>query len=160
MADNVAITAGSGTTIAADDIGGGVLVQRVKNTWGPDGTANDTDVATGKPMPVQLRASTGQVLSDTTGLLISTTQLGTLGQAAMAASQPVVIASNQSGLANRAFSVAFATLTRPANQTLYTAADSISDNATAGSVTALVSGRRRRTISCEPSGTSTASAFS
>lgn len=58
MVDNVAITAGSGTTIGADDVGG-VLIQRVKNTWGPDGTANDTDVATGKPLPVQLRGSDG-----------------------------------------------------------------------------------------------------
>jgi hypothetical protein len=44
---------------------------------------------------------------------------------------------NTSGLSNRAFSVSFSTLTRPANTTAYTAADSISDNATAGSVTAL-----------------------
>ncbi len=41
------------------------------------------------------------------------------------------------GLANLAFSAVFSTLTRPANTTPYTAADSISDNATAGSVTAL-----------------------
>lgn len=41
------------------------------------------------------------------------------------------------GLSNKAFSVAFTTLTRPANTTAYTAGDSISDNATAGSVTAL-----------------------
>lgn len=41
MADNVAITAGSGTTIAADDIGAGVLVQRVKSCLGADGTAID-----------------------------------------------------------------------------------------------------------------------
>lgn len=75
MVDNVNITAGSGTIIAADDVGSSVLVQRVKTTWGPDGTANDTDIATGKPLPVQLRASTGQALADTTGLLISTTQL-------------------------------------------------------------------------------------
>jgi hypothetical protein len=61
MADNVAITAGTGTSIAADDIGS-VFYQRVKTTWGPDGTANDTDVATGKPMPVQLRSSTGIAL--------------------------------------------------------------------------------------------------
>ncbi|WP_439399096.1 hypothetical protein ACRQ5Q_17010 [Bradyrhizobium sp. PMVTL-01] len=40
-------------------------------------------------------------------------------------------------LSNRAFSVAFTTLTRPANVTAYSAGDSISDNATAGSVTAL-----------------------
>lgn len=58
MSDNVAITAGTGTTIGADDVGG-VLIQRVKTTWGPDGTANDADVATGKPFPVQLRGSDG-----------------------------------------------------------------------------------------------------
>jgi hypothetical protein len=41
------------------------------------------------------------------------------------------------GLSNLAFVAAFTTLTRPANTTAYTASDSISDNATAGSVTAL-----------------------
>jgi hypothetical protein len=41
------------------------------------------------------------------------------------------------GLSNLAFSATFSTLTRPANTTAYSAADSISDNATAGSVTAL-----------------------
>jgi hypothetical protein len=58
MVDNVTITAGSGVSIAADDIGS-VFYQRVKTTWGPDGTANDADVATGKPLPVQLRGSDG-----------------------------------------------------------------------------------------------------
>jgi hypothetical protein len=61
VADNVAITAGSGTSIAADDISS-VFYQRVKVTWGPDGTANDADVATGKPLPVQLRTATGAEL--------------------------------------------------------------------------------------------------
>lgn len=61
MADNVAITAGSGTTIAADDVGSGVLHQRVKVTWGPDGTGNDADVATGKPLPIQVRSATGLI---------------------------------------------------------------------------------------------------
>jgi hypothetical protein len=82
MADNVTITAGTGTTIAADECpaASGVLVQRTKTTWGPDGTANDVDVATGKPMPVQLRAATGEALADTTGLLISTAwPVGTSG---------------------------------------------------------------------------------
>ncbi len=51
-----------------------------------------------------------------------------------AVTQPV---SASTGLANKVFSAAFTTLTRPANVTAYTAADSISDNATAGSVTAL-----------------------
>lgn len=62
MSDNVAITAGAGTTIATDDVGGGVQVQRAKVTWGPDGTANDTDTASGKPLPVQLRNSSGTEL--------------------------------------------------------------------------------------------------
>lgn len=48
MADNVAITAGSGTTIAADDIGG-VQHQRVKISIGADGTA--VDAATAAPVP-------------------------------------------------------------------------------------------------------------
>ncbi len=50
MADN---TAQNGTaTIAADDIGG-VLYQRVKNTFGADGTSTDVDA--NNPMPVMLR---------------------------------------------------------------------------------------------------------
>lgn len=40
MADNVAITAGSGTTIAADDVGS-ALHQRVKLSLGADGSATD-----------------------------------------------------------------------------------------------------------------------
>lgn len=77
MADNVDVTPGTGKTFATDDIGG-VQYPRAKMTWGPDGTANDTDVATGKPLPVQLRAATGQTLADTTGILVSTSQLATL----------------------------------------------------------------------------------
>lgn len=49
MADNVAITAGSGTTIAADDVAG-VLFQRVKLTQGADGSA--TDVSSAAPLQV------------------------------------------------------------------------------------------------------------
>lgn len=62
MADNVTIPAtGSGTAtpvIATDDITS-VHHQLVKIEWGPDGTANQTDVASGKPLPVQLRGSAG-----------------------------------------------------------------------------------------------------
>jgi len=43
MADNVSITAGAGTSIGSDDIGG-VQYQRVKLTVGPDGT-NTGDLA-------------------------------------------------------------------------------------------------------------------
>jgi hypothetical protein len=60
MADNSTLPA-TGDVIAADDVGGGVKVQRAKVTWGPDGTMNDADVATGKPMPVQLRSATGLI---------------------------------------------------------------------------------------------------
>jgi hypothetical protein len=49
MADNAAITAGAGTIIAADDIGG-VLHQRVKIQYGEDGSA--TDVSTAAPLPI------------------------------------------------------------------------------------------------------------
>lgn len=49
MPDNVAITPGTGTTIATDDISG-VQYQRVKVTWGADGAA--TDASTSSPLPV------------------------------------------------------------------------------------------------------------
>lgn len=55
MADNVLITQGAGTTIAADDIGG-VLHQRVKLSQGADGSA--TDVSSASPLNVTL-ANTG-----------------------------------------------------------------------------------------------------
>ena len=58
-ADNVLITAGSGTTIATDDIGSGVQVQRVKPVWGADGTGTDTQVA--QPLPVQVTLDTAQM---------------------------------------------------------------------------------------------------
>lgn len=58
MVDNIAVSEGSGKTVATDDIGG-IQYQRVKVTWGPDGTGNDSDVASGKPLPVQLRGSDG-----------------------------------------------------------------------------------------------------
>jgi len=50
MADNVTLPA-AGTSVAADEIGG-VLYQRVKNTFGADGTA--TDVSANTPMPVTI----------------------------------------------------------------------------------------------------------
>lgn len=51
MADNVAVTAGSGTTVATDDVGG-AHYQRVKTCWGADGSANDTSAAA--PLPTTL----------------------------------------------------------------------------------------------------------
>lgn len=49
MADNVAITEGSGKSIAGDDIGG-VIHQRVKMEYGPNNTA--TEVSEDNPLPV------------------------------------------------------------------------------------------------------------
>lgn len=57
MADNVAITAGSGTSIAADDISS-VFYQRVKVTWGVDGSAVDASAT--NPLPVTVKAGQGE----------------------------------------------------------------------------------------------------
>ncbi len=61
MADNVAVTPGSGATIAADELAGSVYIQRVKPAWGVDGTA--TDVSASDPMPV---VQTGTIAAVTT----------------------------------------------------------------------------------------------
>jgi hypothetical protein len=63
MVDNIAVTPGVGATVGANEIGG-VLYQRTKVVWGAAGTVNDADVATGKPLPVQLRASNGVDISN------------------------------------------------------------------------------------------------
>jgi hypothetical protein len=48
VADDIAITAGAGTTIATDEVGGRHF-QKIKITYGPNDTA--TDVDTGTPLP-------------------------------------------------------------------------------------------------------------
>jgi hypothetical protein len=61
MADNSSLPVASGNeTFANNDIGG-VKYPRQKMTWGPAGTANDTDVASGKPVPAQIRSATGLI---------------------------------------------------------------------------------------------------
>ena|SRR6185503_18762130 len=61
MADNSSLPVASGNeTFANDDIGG-VKYPRPKINWGPDGTANDVDVASGKPLPAQIRSATGLI---------------------------------------------------------------------------------------------------
>jgi hypothetical protein len=70
MADNVTITEGSGTQIAADEVGG-VKYQRVKVSIGEDGVANDLSLS--NPLPAQIiQADTSQALQvadQTVGLL-------------------------------------------------------------------------------------------
>lgn len=63
MPDNVESNPGSGGVVFATDEIATVHYPRTKVVWGPDGTANDADVASGKPLPVQLRASGGTELS-------------------------------------------------------------------------------------------------
>lgn len=79
MADNVAITAGSGTSIATDDISS-VHYQRVKNVWGADGTATDVSAAT--PMPVVAGQSQlwveGTFPGTSTTAYVANDQVGTL----------------------------------------------------------------------------------
>lgn len=78
MVDNSTLNVSSGTEVFANDDIGGVKYPRAKMTWGPDGTANDTDVASGKPLPTQLRHSDGTIVTDATGVKISTSQLAAL----------------------------------------------------------------------------------
>src|SRR5210317_172378 len=63
MADNVEISAGSGTVIRTDD-DGSAQYQCVKLVWGADGTFNFTDAASGKAIPVTLYDSTGTELTN------------------------------------------------------------------------------------------------
>lgn len=71
MADNVAITAGSGTTIATDDIGAGVQAQRVKPVWGADGVGNDVNDTT--PLPISARKDLQRIAVTSAGLTTSAT---------------------------------------------------------------------------------------
>lgn len=99
-------------------------------------TATDTTAITAMSVWKQISASIQTLVS--TGLAI--TNANANGQAAMASSAPVTLSTDQkyqTGMSPRAFAVAFSMLTRPPNTTAYSALDSISDNATAGSVTAL-----------------------
>lgn len=81
MADTVAITAGTGTAIATDDISS-VHYQRIKLVHGIDGV-NDGDVALTNPLPVEAMRDLQRITVTSAGLTIATTaytsgdQLGT-----------------------------------------------------------------------------------
>jgi hypothetical protein len=92
VADNVAITAGTGTTIAADEVVdatlGTVKVQYVKLM---DGTLNGVEKATVKGAGIAAVAADPALV-----VAISPNSVNANGQTTMANSAPVVIASNQS----------------------------------------------------------------
>lgn len=93
------------------------------------GTAADKGSGTGG-------AATQRVILDGSQL----SALATTAQTMSAGFQVVGLPTDQpwpKGLSNKAFVAAFSTLTRAANTTAYSAGDSISDNATPASVTAL-----------------------
>jgi len=78
VADNVAITAGSGTAIAADDISS-VWHQRVKVQHGADGSATDTSAAAPLPVTESTSVSTHHLIAagsgDATSVKASAAQL-------------------------------------------------------------------------------------
>jgi hypothetical protein len=82
------------------------------------------------------------VLANDSAGVITTGTAGTpsavvLSVQGVASMTPVKVDGGSIGLSNKLISAAFSTLTRPANTTAYSGGDSISDNATAASVTAL-----------------------
>jgi hypothetical protein len=76
MADDIAVTPGSGATIAADEISS-VKYQRVKLIHGADGV-NAGDVATGNPLPVTLANSGTLATVTTVGTVSAVTAVGTI----------------------------------------------------------------------------------
>jgi len=110
MADNVAITPGSGTTIAADDVGG-VLHQRVKLSLGADGTANDAVAGSGVNGTGVQRVT---VATDDTLISSLATKLDTLH---------TDLTATNTQLPSTLAGTVQATITRPANTTAYTAND-------------------------------------
>lgn len=78
--------------------------------------------------------------AQTQRIIVDSSQLSAVGQAAMAASAPVVVASDQSPVAvvgKTITQAASSTITRPANVTPYASGQLVANSVTAGSVAAL-----------------------
>jgi hypothetical protein len=72
MADNVTVNASGGTAVVATDEVGGAQIQRVKPTWGVDGSA--TDVSRTNPLPTS-DATDGALTSSAVSVTTSATAL-------------------------------------------------------------------------------------
>jgi hypothetical protein len=96
-----------------------------------DGTPMDFGAGTGG-------SGTQRFIQDSSQLATIATIAKTRADGFQLTDQPTDGTLVTKGLSNRAVDAAFSTLTRPANTTPYSVGDSISDNATAGSVTAIV----------------------
>src|SRR4051812_31827099 len=78
MADTTfAYTPGSGAAASIDRISG-TDYPHYKIKWGPPGTVNDADVASGKPLPIQLRRADGTAASFGAGATDAGTQRVTI----------------------------------------------------------------------------------
>ncbi len=111
MSDNIAVTPGTGATIAADDIGG-VLHQRIKLSLGADGTANDAVAGSG------VNGTGVQRITVATDDVVST-NLVTLGGTVTSSRCQVLNKTN-------GYKVTVS-ITRPSNTTAYAAGDVIGD---------------------------------
>lgn len=148
MADDMTVTAGSGTTIGCDEVAS-VKYQRVKVVWGPDGTVNDADTATGKPLPMQLRTSTGTAIGVAEDAASASAD-GLLPIAAVRAAtpantsgtdadyEPLQVADGKLWTRGQTTAAIAATqFTRPSDTTAYASGYLVANSVTAGSVATL-----------------------
>ena len=151
MADNVAITAGTGTTVTADDISG-VYHQRIKLSLGSDGTAVDAVAGAGSvntgvqrvtlasddPAVASLSVIDDWDESDRAKVNLISGQAGITGGAgSVGASTPrVTLASDDPlvAVSSRTIVTSSTSYTRPANTTAYTAGYAFSNSTSAPSV--------------------------
>ena len=102
MADNTTLNTGTGGDVIATDDIGGIKIQRVKVIIGNDGV-NNGDISATNPLPITAPSAipttvSGSVAVTNAGITSIDTKTPALGQAAMVASTPVVIASNQTAI--------------------------------------------------------------
>lgn len=152
MADNVQITAGSGTSVAADDISN-VFYQRVKLSLGDDGSAVDAvagagavgtgvqrvTLASDDPLVAVAKAEDAASADADKGFPILAVRKATAANTSGTDGDYEMLQMTAGRLyvrgESRLFSVTASAMTRPANTTAYAANDAVSNNATAGSVT-------------------------
>jgi hypothetical protein len=133
-------TAGTGTVSTIDALmadGGQVTLGAKADA---KSTASDTTAITAMSVWKQISFSIQAAATSLATLVSDVATLYTSAQTISAGAQLTTLPTDQgwkTGMSNKVFVAAFSTLTRPANTTAYSAADSVSDNATAGSVTAL-----------------------
>jgi hypothetical protein len=96
MPDNIGYTPGTGASVAADDIDG-VLYQRIKSTFGADGTA--VDVSAQNPMPID--GSYGELMQAVNALRMAVMSLAkSIGYALPNASGQPIMEARQATAAN------------------------------------------------------------